>query len=175
MEFIEQYTLEGNPTGVAIERNTAHAEAIPHSTVHIWFLNDAGELLVQKRAECKESHPGLWDISAAGHIPFGETIENAAIRECEEELGIAVQESELEKIGFLYQSFDFESKKFHDREWVHVYLVKMDFPASACTLQEEEVSDAKWITKETLKDALSNRSSDFVPHWNEYQLLLDLL
>jgi hypothetical protein len=42
--------------------------------VHVWlFVESTQELLVQKRADRKDSWPGLWDISSAGHITAGDT------------------------------------------------------------------------------------------------------
>jgi len=39
-----------------------------HRAVHVWiYAQSTHRLLIQKRAECKESWPNLWDISAAGH------------------------------------------------------------------------------------------------------------
>jgi len=45
-----------------------------YRTVHVWlFVESTQELLLQKRADCKDSWPGLWDISSAGHISDGDT------------------------------------------------------------------------------------------------------
>ena len=39
-----------------------------HRAVHVWiFVQSTANVLIQKRAACKESWPNLWDISAAGH------------------------------------------------------------------------------------------------------------
>jgi hypothetical protein len=49
-----------------------------HRAVHVWlYAMDSQRLLIQKRMELKDSWPGRWDISAAGHgatlraAPFG--------------------------------------------------------------------------------------------------------
>lgn len=175
MEIIERFTQDGFATGEEISRDRAHAEGVPHRTVHVWFVNSSREVLIQKRADCKESHPGLWDISAAGHIPFGETAANAAIRECEEELGKAVEEVDLIELFSCYQEFHHESTGFHDIEWPVVYMVKGDFDIESCSLQTSEVADIKWIDLNEFSRLIAQRSSQLVPHWEEYTNLVDLL
>ena len=69
-------------------RREVHHLDLLHRSVHILVLNPMGQLYVQKRAPTKDRNPDLWDTSAAGHVDFGETYEEAAIRELEEELGI---------------------------------------------------------------------------------------
>lgn len=175
MEIIERFTHDGFPTGEKISRGRAHVEAVPHQTVHIWFVNSANELLIQKRALCKESHPGLWDISAAGHIPFGETALSAAVRECEEELGRSVSENDLRELFTCYQEFHHGNSGFHDIEWPIVYMVKDDFSLESCSLQESEVAEIQWITFDNFSRMVHARSSQLVPHWDEYSRLIDLL
>lgn len=47
-----------------------------------------GELFLQKRSMTKDSFPGIWTCSVAGHVDSGESYEIAAARELGEELGI---------------------------------------------------------------------------------------
>ena len=56
-------------------------------------MNEQGEILLQKRASTKRQEPNKWAI-CAGHIDAGETVENAILREMEEEL------SEIKYIPF---------------------------------------------------------------------------
>jgi hypothetical protein len=56
------------------ERHLVHADGDYHGAVHVWiYVESTGELLLQKRADRKDSWPGLWDISSAGHISAGDT------------------------------------------------------------------------------------------------------
>ncbi len=54
---------------------------------------------MQKRSATKKSHPNCWDISGAGHIRAGESVIDGAIRELKEELGVEVEEKDLEYIA----------------------------------------------------------------------------
>ncbi|KDO46123.1 hypothetical protein CISIN_1g0040121mg, partial [Citrus sinensis] len=45
-----------------------------HRTVNAWiFAESTQELLLQRRADFKDSWPGMWDISSAGHISAGDS------------------------------------------------------------------------------------------------------
>ncbi len=51
-----------------------HADGDYHSALHLWiYIESTGELLLWKWADSKDSWPGLWDISSAGHISAGDT------------------------------------------------------------------------------------------------------
>ncbi|RWW44042.1 hypothetical protein BHE74_00050230, partial [Ensete ventricosum] len=51
-----------------------HRDGDYHRAVHVWIYSESTqELLLQKRADCKDSWPGQWDISSAGHISAGDS------------------------------------------------------------------------------------------------------
>jgi hypothetical protein len=55
-------------------RGDVHRDGDYHRAVHVWiFAENTQELLVQRRADFKDSWPGLWDISSAGHISAGDS------------------------------------------------------------------------------------------------------
>ena len=76
-------------------RSEVHGNNLRHRAVHILIFDDAGEVYLQQRSRWKDRHPLKWDSSAAGHVAAGESYEETARRELEEELGISVP---LEKI-----------------------------------------------------------------------------
>jgi len=67
-----------------------HDPLLIHRTVGVLLYNAKGELLLQKRSITKDMEPGLWGISAAGHVTKGQTDDEAVHRELKEELGIDV-------------------------------------------------------------------------------------
>jgi isopentenyl-diphosphate Delta-isomerase len=68
MEMIDILDESGKETGEIESREIVHSKGLWHKTVHVWILNHKGEFLFQKRSMKKETHPGLWDISCAGHV-----------------------------------------------------------------------------------------------------------
>ena len=75
MEYIDIVDEQGNPTGEKVERSIAHSQGIRHRTAHIWIVrkvNGRYQVLMQKRAMNKESFPGMFDTSSAGHIQAGD-------------------------------------------------------------------------------------------------------
>ncbi len=70
MEFLDVSDENGNPTGETVERTVAHEKGILHRTSHVWVLRRRGkavQVLLQKRCETKDSHPGCFDISMPAH------------------------------------------------------------------------------------------------------------
>ena len=84
----------------SVARKRVHNNpSIIHRAVHIVILNDEGLMLLQKRSMTKDIMPGRWDTSVGGHVGWGQTYEEAAVREAEEELGVHI---DPEKLEYLY-------------------------------------------------------------------------
>ena len=74
MELLDICNEEGFPTGETVERSRAHSEGILHRTAHVWVIREVDgrtQVLLQKRSMDKDSYPGMYDTSSAGHIPAG--------------------------------------------------------------------------------------------------------
>lgn len=64
--------------------------------VWLWRVRDGiPEVLLQRRSKNKEHHPGWLHLSAGGHIDLGETVQQAAVREVKEELGLDIAVDDL--------------------------------------------------------------------------------
>ena len=88
MELLDIVDEKGNPTGETVPREVAHREGIRHRTAHVWIFRRRGgvvQILLQKRSDNKDSDPGCYDISSAGHIPAGSDYIPSAVRELKEE------------------------------------------------------------------------------------------
>lgn len=75
MEYLDIVDEQGQPTGEIISRTLAHTKGIRHRTAHIWIVrrkNEHFQVLMQKRAMSKDSFPGKYDTSSAGHIQAGD-------------------------------------------------------------------------------------------------------
>lgn len=155
MEIFDVVDENGNPTGEKIERSKAHENGIRHRTAHTWVArknNGHIEFLLQKRNDDKESFPGCYDTSSAGHIHAGDEPLISAVRELEEELGIKADPEELDFAGTFYVNYEkeFFGKMFKDNEIPFVYIYKGNVDVSELKLQKEEVSGVKWFTSEEI-------------------------
>ena len=88
----------------------AHLDGSLHPTSHIWIVrrnhSSGWDLLLQKRSLSKDSNPGCYDISSAGHVSAGDTYLPAALRELGEELGIRAEEEDLHLAGMRKAYFE---------------------------------------------------------------------
>ncbi|XP_052478130.1 nudix hydrolase 3 isoform X6 [Gossypium raimondii] len=93
VEYLDVLTKTGKKTGVSKPRGDVHRDGDYHKAVHVWiFAESTQELLLQKRADCKDSWPGLWDISSAGHISAGDSsLITAQYRENNEARSLVLQ------------------------------------------------------------------------------------
>lgn len=150
MEYLDVCTEEGRPTGQSVSRDDAHREGVLHRTAHVWIVREkAGgyDILLQKRSQEKESFPGMYDTSSAGHIPAGEEPLPSALRELKEELGISAEPEDLAFAGIFRIQYEkkFHGRLFRDNEFTWVYVYSAPVEASALTLQKTEVDEARWF------------------------------
>ena len=139
-ELVDILDSEGNFTGTTALKSEAHKNGWFHPTVHIWFYTSDGRILIQQRAKNKATHPLLWDVSVAGHVGAGENIEAAAVREIQEEIGIDIAKSNLQKIA-VFKAVHIHSEDLTDREFHHVFLSELKVPLGALKKQISEVAD----------------------------------
>ncbi|CAN1190783.1 Nudix hydrolase 3 [Linum perenne] len=166
-EHFDILTKTGEKTGVSKPRGAVHRDGDYHRAVHVWiFAESTQQLLLQKRSDCKDSWPGQWDISSAGHISAGDSSLVSARRELEEELGIRLPRDAFELIFVFLQECVINDGKFINNEFNDVYLVTTTdpIPLEAFTLQESEVSAVKYISYEEYKSLLAKEDPDYVPY-----------
>lgn len=154
MEILDIVDENGIPTGKTVARSRAHAEGIRHRTSHVWLLRrrpKGVQILLQKRSKNKDSYPGCYDISSAGHIPAGADFVSSALRELKEELGQTAFPWELHYCGqrhFVWEQ-EFYGKPFKDNQVTNVYALWCDREAEEFTLQKEEVEEVRWFDFES--------------------------
>lgn len=166
MEILDIVDETGNPTGETVEREIAHRDGIRHRTAHVWiFRKREGrvQVLLQKRSDNKDSDPGCYDISSAGHIPAGVDYIPSAVRELKEELGVDISGEELIYCGqrrFRFEK-EFYGKLFRDNQVSNIYALWLDRDEAEFTLQEEEVSEVRWMD---FRDCVESVKEDRIPH-----------
>ena len=166
MELIDIVDENGCPTGETIDRTDAHRTGTRHRTTHIWIVRRVEGrvwILLQKRAKYKDSFPGCYDISSAGHIPAGVDYITSGLRELKEELSIVIDPKELIECGLrrTFASKEFHGHPYVDNQIAKVFLLWKDIEIEDMVLQEEEIESVMWMDFEECKEAVRNHT---IPH-----------
>ena len=170
MELIDVLTPDGAPTGIRKSKADVHRDGDWHRAAHVWIVTPDDKLLLQRRSHRKENHPGLWDVSAAGHVSAGETVIDAAVREVAEELGVNIEPRELEHIATTREQWVLNDGAYIDNEIHEIFVVRRDVRLDELTLQPEEVDTAILVTLRQVPTI-----DDLVPHSEEYAIILNRL
>lgn len=143
-EIWDVLDAQGNLTGRTVARGRCFLKPGEfHLVVHIWIISNDGRFLLQKRSDRKKLMPGEWAATGGAAIS-GENSFAAAKRELYEELGIASNEQTLKKILRLKRR----------NSLLDVWLITSDLLENELTLQESEVAEARWVTKQELEDMI---------------------
>ena len=146
MEKRDLYDEEKNLTGKYILAGDTPPDNFYYLVVVIFIQNSKDEFLIQKRSKVKG---GKW-ATTGGHPKMGETSFEGIVTEVKEELGIDIYQYK-DKIKL------FKTVKDSDC-FVDLYYLKEDIDINTLTLQEEEVSDARYFTKEEIENLIANNS-----------------
>lgn len=166
MEIFDAVDENGLPTGQTIERTEAHRQGIRHRTAHIWVIRREGDtvqVLLQKRAQNKDSFPGRFDTSSAGHIQAGDEPLDSAQRELKEELGIEARPEQLQwagKFSIRYEK-EFYGQLFRDNEVSFVYIYSDPVVLEELTLQAVEVECVQWFDLEEVVREVGRKNQKF--------------
>lgn len=136
-------------------RHEVHLKNWRHRAVHIFVFDKHGQLFLQKRSRWKDRHPLTWDSSAAGHVNTGQTYEETAGRELQEELGV---EAPVELLGGLPASFN------TGWEFVRLYRAMSDGPFR---LHPAEIESGAFFSLAQIEHWIEARPADFAPGFVE--------
>ena len=173
-EYFDVLDENGNKTGKTKLRSLVHRDGDWHKAVHIWIVNDKNEVLLQKRSPNKDSHPNMWDISSAGHLSAGDDSISGAIREIKEELGVDVYAEQLKLIGIRKKAGKYTST-FINSEFNDIYLLRLSLDLNKIVLQEEEVSEVKYVPLEEFRNMIKNKDETLLMHMDEFEMLFKAL
>ena len=166
MEYFDIVAEDGTPTGKTIDRDTAHSEGILHRTAHVWVvrnINGRYEIMLQKRSMNKDSFPGKYDTSSAGHMPAGSEYVESAIRELDEELGIEATSDQLHYAGMFRTQYEkeFHGRLFKDNEVTKVFVYMEPVNIEELSLQESEVEEVRWFDLDEVAEEIKTSRDRF--------------
>lgn len=161
-EMIDVLDAWGAPTGTIATRTRVHEEGLWHKGVHVFVLNSKNEVLIQKRSLEKVSNPGMWTVSAGGHIEAGQSALATAKRETAEEIGLRLTDADLTYIGTIRDCAVLNKGTYINNAINDVFLVRKNVAISDLQKQESEVSELRWISLEEYRKHIAERDSNFI-------------
>lgn len=90
MELLYRVSPDDQVEG-SVERSRAHQEGILHRAGIVFLQRSDRSILIQHRSPSKSIFPDCYDASAAFHVTYGESYEQAAVRELQEEAGVSAK------------------------------------------------------------------------------------
>lgn len=154
----------GKTIGQATRQECHSGSMLLHPVVHLHIFDPQGRLYLQKRSINKDIQPGKWDTAVGGHVDYGETIEQALMRETREELSFT---------DFTpYPLFRYVFQSDRERELVNAFYTVTN--AKSFSWDPIEVDDGKFWTQQEITEAIGK--GILTPNFEqEYSKLLHFL
>jgi len=157
MEKFDLYNFDKTLTGRTMERGNPVPAGCYRLVIHVCVFNSKGQMLIQQRQKGK-SWSELWDISVGGHVVAGESSQDGAKRELQEELGLSNDFSNQAPVI----SLTFENGSTGAFGMDDMYIIHSNAEISSLSLQKEEVQQVKWASLEEVKKMIDNQT--FIPY-----------
>lgn len=170
-ELIDIIDEDGNDIGLSKLKSEVHKSGEWHKSSHIWIVKN-GKILLQKRASSKEFFPDCFDVACAGHVKSGETYEDAALRELDEELNVKVSKNDLTLLEKRKQISEMKQKNIVSREIMRVFLLKLK-----CELEynRDDISELRFFYPKELKMLLKEKPEMFVDDRPYFFEIVDII
>lgn len=163
-EYVVLLDDRGDPCGQALKA-TVHSKTTPlHLAFSCWLLDEAGRILLTRRARTKLTWPGVWTNSFCGHPAPGEAPADAVARRGRAELGVEVEDLRVVLPDFRYTAS--MANGIQENEVCPVYVAAI---GSELAPNPEEVESVAWVVRDALP-ALVARDPDRFSPWLRLQL-----
>ncbi|MET4098842.1 isopentenyl-diphosphate delta-isomerase [Agrococcus sp. UYP10] len=133
------------PIGSAPKATVHTTSTALHLAFSCHVLDNAGRMLVTRRALSKVAWPGVWTNSCCGHPAPGESMEAAVRRRLQHELGAEVGELELALPDFAYRAVD--ASGIVENEVCPVFVGRV---VGALDPDPTEVAEWQWVEPDQL-------------------------
>jgi len=167
-EMVRVLDPDGVWTGKYKTRKYVDENGVYYANVAVWIFNIKNKsVLIEHRSDEKRKNPGKWCL-VGGHVALDETPTLAAINEVKEEIGIKIG---IEDMKFLCVSQPVGKSK----SYTHHFYVLLDKPLKYFKIQEEEVTEIRYIKYDDWKKLIKTDSKKVSPHWDKYSKAFNIL
>ncbi|MFC4104678.1 NUDIX hydrolase [Micromonospora zhanjiangensis] len=125
-------------------RGEAYARRLRHRCAFVLVRDAADRIFVHRRTAGKAIFPSRYDMFVGGVVGAGESYDEAALREAEEELGVSGLPAPAPLFRFLYDTPEHSW-------WSGVYEVRCELPVRP---QVEEIAWHAFLTEEQVRERL---------------------
>jgi isopentenyl-diphosphate Delta-isomerase len=146
-----------------MEKMEAHRTGALHIAVSV-FLFNGDELLIQRRAAGKYHSGLMWANTCCSHPYWGETVEEAAHRRLEEELGVSLALAPTTVFTYRVPV----SAGLIEHERVHVFRAHCDARTLALAPNPAEVAETRWASPSDLRREAAASPDAFAPWFRLY-------
>jgi len=157
MESFDVYDSNRKSLGYTKIRGEKLLDNEYNQGVELWIFNN-NKLLIDQRSK-EKSHALEWEVPG-GCSQVGETSIDTLFREAKEEIGLESN------------SFEFLDTVIYKHQFVDIYKTNMKADLSKVKLQEEEVSDIKFVTKKEFLE-MNNNGEIVQSVFNRYEVIKD--
>jgi isopentenyl-diphosphate delta-isomerase len=150
--------VDGNDNEVGyLSKAEAHrGKGQLHRAFSLFVFDDAGRLLIQRRAASKRLWPNYWSNTCCSHPRRGESMETAVHRRLDEELGLHCALEFLFKFQY-HEQFDAEGA---EHELCTVYAGRT---SEAPRVNPREISEVRYVHPDALDHEMSLSAPAFTP------------
>ncbi|KMO71998.1 Isopentenyl-diphosphate Delta-isomerase [Mycolicibacterium chlorophenolicum] len=139
-ELVVLVDEEGRPIGSADKIGVHHESTPLHLAFSCYLFDQAGNVLLTRRALHKRTFPGIWTNSCCGHPAPDESMADAVQRRVREELGVGIADLECVLPDFRYYAVAADGVV--ENELCPVYRGRVEGPVRA---DPAEVMDYEWV------------------------------
>lgn len=130
--------------------------------INIMIFTSDNKIVVPKRSSNRRLFPNCYDCSVGGHVSSGETYEQAAYRELEEELGITGVK--LEEIGY-FKPTDIDTSAF-SKMYKLVYDEVLNF-------DKDGIQEIYYMSKDEIRKLIEENPAQFKGDYPKFFKWLD--
>ncbi len=163
VEWLPVVNIAGEVIGKATRKECHKNPDLMYPVIRMHLINTSKQILLQKRSLKSDIEAGKWDAAVAGHIHFGEGIEQAVIRESQEEINFKPDFLDL-----------LEKRVFKAPTSTALMFVFITQTEQQIIPNKKEVEDARFFTYDQMK-VLQNEGKISVGLEQELDILRGIL